>query len=72
VLLGLGYHTPHGAVIEGTEQWWIGDYTSRQQTACFKVTAKAYNVATRTAEPKRVKKAQNSQRNKASNVVFLT
>jgi hypothetical protein len=32
----------------------------RQQITCFKVTAKSYNVATRTAEPRREKTARNS------------
>jgi hypothetical protein len=47
-------------------------YSSRQQTACFKVTAKSYNVATRTAEPRRVKTTQNAQRSKTSNAVLVT
>jgi hypothetical protein len=34
---------------------------------CFKVTTKSRNVATRTAEPRRVKTVQNLQRSKASN-----
>jgi hypothetical protein len=34
-------------------------FYSRHQITCFKVTAKSYNVATRTAEPRRVKTAQN-------------
>jgi hypothetical protein len=34
-------------------------YSTRHQIACFKVTVKSYNVATRTAEPRRVKTAQN-------------
>jgi hypothetical protein len=46
-------------------------YTSRHQMACFKVTTESYNVATRTAEPRRVKVAQNSQRSKASNAVLM-
>jgi hypothetical protein len=33
---------------------------------------KSYTVATRTAEPKRVKTSQNSQRSKARNAVLLT
>jgi hypothetical protein len=40
-------------------------YSSSHQIACFKVTAKSYNVATRTAEPRRVKISQNPQRSKA-------
>jgi hypothetical protein len=44
-------------------------YSSRHQIACFKVTTKSYNVATRTAEPRRMKAAQNSHR---SNAVLLT
>jgi hypothetical protein len=47
-------------------------YSSRHQTACFKVTAKWYNVATQTAESRRVKTAQNSQRSKASNALRVT
>jgi hypothetical protein len=46
------------------------EHLSRHQIARFKVTEKLYNVATRTAEPRRVKTAQNSQRSKASNVVL--
>jgi hypothetical protein len=49
-----------------------GDYSSRHQNPCFKVTAKSYNVATRTSEPRRVKTSQNSQRSKASNAVLVT
>jgi hypothetical protein len=45
---------------------------NRHQTACFKVVAKSYNVATRTAEPRRAKTAQNSQRNEASDAVLVT
>jgi hypothetical protein len=30
-------------------------YSSRRKITCFKVTTKSYNVATRTAEPRRVK-----------------
>jgi hypothetical protein len=40
--------------------------------ACFKVTAKPCSLAVRTAEPRRVKTAQNSQHSKASNTVLLT
>jgi hypothetical protein len=47
-------------------------YRSRHQTTYFKVTAKSYNVATRTAEPRRVKTAQKSHRIKASNAVLVT
>jgi hypothetical protein len=53
---------------------WISrrlvDCSSRNQFACFNVTAKSYSVTTRTAEPRRVKTAQNSQRIKASNSVL--
>jgi hypothetical protein len=42
-------------------------YRRHLQIACFKVTAKSYNLATWTAEPRRVKTVQNSQRSKASN-----
>jgi hypothetical protein len=52
--------------------YWLEIYRSRHQLACFKVTVKSYNVATRTAEPRRVKTVQNSQRSKASNVVLVT
>jgi hypothetical protein len=45
--------------------------SSRHQTACFKVTAKSYNVATRT-EPRPVKIVEYSQRRKASNAVLAT
>jgi hypothetical protein len=38
----------------------------------FKVTTKSYNVATRTAEPRRVKTVHNSHSSKASNSVLLT
>jgi hypothetical protein len=34
------------------------NYSTRHQIAYFKVTAKSYNVATRTAEPRRLKTAQ--------------
>jgi hypothetical protein len=44
-------------------------YSNRHQIACFKVTAKSYNVATRTAESRRVK---TSQRSKASNAALVT
>jgi hypothetical protein len=44
----------------------------RHQIACFKITAKSYNVATRTAEPRRVKAAENSHRSKDSNAVLVT
>jgi ribosomal protein L23 len=47
-------------------------YSSRHQIACFKVKSKSCNVATRTAEPRRVKTAQNSQRSKASSAVVVT
>jgi hypothetical protein len=47
-------------------------HTSRHQIACFRVTAKSYNVATRTMERRRVKTAQNSQQSKASNAVLFT
>jgi hypothetical protein len=47
-------------------------YISCHQIACFKVTSKSYNVATRTAEPRLVKTAQNLQRSKTRNVVLLT
>jgi hypothetical protein len=47
-------------------------YNNRHQIACFKVTSKSYTVATRTAEPRRVKTAQNSQHSKASNAVLVT
>jgi hypothetical protein len=40
--------------------------------ACFKVTEKLYNAATRSAGPRRVKTAQDSQRSKVSNDVLLT
>jgi hypothetical protein len=48
------------------------NFSDSHQIACFKVTTKSYNVATRIAEPRRVKKAQNSQRSKASNAVLVT
>jgi hypothetical protein len=51
---------------------FLACYSSRNQIACFKVRAKSYNVATRTAEPGRVKTFQNSQRSKASNAVLLS
>jgi hypothetical protein len=35
-------------------------YSSHHQIACFKVTEKSFNVATRTAEPRRVMTVQNS------------
>jgi hypothetical protein len=42
-------------------------------TKCIlKATAKSYNVATRTAEPRRVNTVCNSQRSKASSAVLLT
>jgi hypothetical protein len=41
------------------------------QTARFKVTHKSCNVATRTAEPRRVKTAQNLQHSKTSSSVLL-
>jgi hypothetical protein len=44
-------------------------YSSRHQILFFRVTAKSYNVATRSADPRRVKTAQNQQRSKA---VLLT
>jgi hypothetical protein len=50
----------------------LGAVSSRHQIACFKVTAKSYNVAARTTEHRRMKTAQNSQRSKASNAVLLT
>jgi hypothetical protein len=46
--------------------------SSRHQIERFKVTAKSYNVATRTAKPRRVKTARSSHRSKASNAVLLT
>jgi hypothetical protein len=46
--------------------------SSCHEIACFKVTEKSYNVATWTAERRRVKNAQNSQRRKASNAVLMT
>jgi hypothetical protein len=48
------------------------DYSSRRLIACFKVTAESYNVAIQTAEPKRVKTDQNSQRSKSSNAALAT
>jgi hypothetical protein len=47
-------------------------YSNSDKTACFKVTAKSYNVSTRTAEPRRVNTAQNLHRSKSSNAVPLT
>jgi hypothetical protein len=47
-------------------------YNCRHQIACFRVTAKSYNVSTRTVEPRRVKTTLNSQRSKARNAVLLT
>jgi hypothetical protein len=49
-------------IVSSVEIWY---YSSLHQIACFKVTAKSYNVAARTAEPKLVKTAQNSQRSNA-------
>jgi hypothetical protein len=46
--------------------------SSRYQIACFKVAAKLYIVATRTAERRRVRTAQNSQRSNARNAVPVT
>jgi hypothetical protein len=46
-------------------------HSSRHQIARFKVTEKPHNVATRTAEPWRVKRVQNSQRSKARNAVLV-
>jgi hypothetical protein len=45
--------------------------SSLHQIACFKVTEKSYNVARRTAEPRRVRQL-NSWRSKASNAVLRT
>lgn len=45
--------------------------SSRHKTACFKVTTKPYNVATRTPELGLVRTVQNSQRSKACNSVPL-
>jgi hypothetical protein len=47
-------------------------YSNRHRIACFKARAKSYNVATRTAEPSRVKTDQNSQHSKTSDVVMVT
>jgi hypothetical protein len=56
-----------GAARRGAKEFYC-----RHQIACFKVTAKLYSVVTRTAELRRVKTAQNSQRSKASDAVLLT
>jgi hypothetical protein len=45
--------------------------SGRHQTACFKAPAKSYNVATRTADPRRAKTDLNSQRSKARNTVLM-
>jgi hypothetical protein len=50
----------------------IKHFCSRDKTACFKVTAKTYNVTTPIPEPGRGKTARNSQRSTASSTVPLT
>jgi hypothetical protein len=47
-------------------------YSNPDKIACVKVTEKSYNVATRTADLRRVKRAQISQRSKASSAILLT
>jgi hypothetical protein len=51
---------------------YLSHHSSHHQIVCFKITAKSYNVSTRTADPRRVKTAQNSQCSKVSNAVFVT
>jgi hypothetical protein len=55
----IAYHTNKPPLVAVTKL-----HASRSQ--------KNYNVATRTAEPRRVKTRRNSQRSKASNAVLLT
>jgi hypothetical protein len=60
---------PSGSIKGGA---FIDKRSSRHQITCLKATAKSYNVATRTAEPRRAKTVQNSQRSKAINAVQFT
>jgi hypothetical protein len=48
------------------------DCSRRHKIGSFKVTTKSYSVATQTAEPRRVKTAQNSHRSKVRNAVVVT
>jgi hypothetical protein len=47
-------------------------YNSSHQITCFKVKSKSCDVPTRTAEPRRVKTAQNSRRSKDSKFVVMS
>jgi hypothetical protein len=73
--LSLWNWASNGQFVQYCKTFWIlVKYvnSSRHQIACFKVTAKSYNVATRAAEPRRVKTARNPRRNKTSNTVLVT
>jgi hypothetical protein len=63
---------PPRATIRDFDEKFFYCCSGRHQIACFNVTEKSYNLATRRAEPKRVKTAQNSHSSKASNAVLLT
>jgi hypothetical protein len=62
--VGLGYKP------RGWDCWTA--CRNHHHTTCFRITEKSFKVTKRTADPRRIKTAQNSQRRNASNAVLVT
>jgi hypothetical protein len=67
LILGFGNTWNWLRIVSIVEIWYCG---TRQHISHFKATAKSYNSAALTKEPRLVKTAQNSQCSNASNAVL--